>query len=61
MDRKETIARLARMHAGDWKSATKTDAEIINAIIRALMKEGCTREHALDVAEDALRYIKRYF
>jgi hypothetical protein len=60
LDLKQAVSRFARIHADEWKRASKTNAEITNAIVSDGMQEGLTREEALSVAEDALMYMRRY-
>jgi len=60
-ERKEIIARLAQTHAEEWKRAVKSNAQIINEIVKAMMSEGYSREQSLDFADDTLKYIRRYF
>ena len=61
VESKEIVTQLAQRHAADWKRASKSNAEIINEIVASSMKEGRTREESLDLADDTLRYLQRYF
>ncbi|MGA2810436.1 MAG: hypothetical protein ABSG16_03475 [Candidatus Acidiferrum sp.] len=61
MNRKEMVLRFARQHGEDWKRASKSNAQIINEIVSVMKTEGCSRDEALDLADDTLRYMQRYF
>ena len=52
---------MAQLHFSDYRNATKSNAEIMNAILERLRAEGLTREAAWNVADDAIRYMQRYF
>ncbi|HMD42436.1 MAG TPA: hypothetical protein VKH45_05135 [Candidatus Acidoferrum sp.] len=60
-DREELIVRFARLHAGDWKRASKTNAEIIYQIFSNMRKHGYSQEAAFDIAAHTLRYMERSF
>jgi len=57
----ELVVRLAKQHARDWKTTSKTRAEIVYLIATAMKIEGYSCEMALDIADEALRYIERNF
>ena len=52
---------MARLHSEAWKSGLSSNAEIMDAIVDQLMAEGMTQEDASNVANDAIRYMRRYF
>jgi hypothetical protein len=60
LDRKQAVSRFAQIHADEWRQATKTNAEITNAIVSAGVREGLSRKEALDLAADTLKYMRRY-
>jgi hypothetical protein len=55
------VVRFAREHADAWLNTRKSNAQIINEIVTRMIAEGHSREEALDLADDTLRYMKRYF
>jgi hypothetical protein len=60
LDRKQAVSRFAQIHAEEWRQASKTNAEITNAIVSAGVREGLSKEEALDLAADTLKYMRRY-
>jgi hypothetical protein len=60
LDRKQAVSRFAQIHADEWRQASKTNAEITNAIVSEGVREGLSREEALDLAADTLKYMRRY-
>jgi hypothetical protein len=60
LDRKRAVSRFAQIHADEWRQATKTNAEITSAIVSAGVREGLSREEALDLAADMLKYMRRH-
>jgi hypothetical protein len=61
LNRKQALARLAHIHADEWKQASKTDAEITKARVSQGIRGGSSREEVLDLAADTLKYMRRHF
>jgi hypothetical protein len=60
LDLKQVVSHFAQIHADAWKQASKTNAETANKIIATGMDEALSREEALNLADVALRYMRRY-
>lgn len=60
LDLKQAGSRLGQIYADGWKQASRTNAEITNEIVSEGMRGALSREEALDVAADALQYMRRY-
>jgi hypothetical protein len=60
LDLQQAVLRSAQIHADEWKQASRTNAEITHEMISAGMREALSTEEARNLAEDTLRYMRRY-